>query len=309
MINSFHPPRWGRRLVQKARRLTQKLWGPTQEVWILAQRAWRLVRSPFLPASLKSRAVRTQILLSVRRFLNAGDGKVQARVLDFEVTAHSLQLLSYLFQEIFVDGDYFFVSRKADPFIIDCGSNIGMSILFFKTLYPNAKIIGFEPEESTYALLRKNIGSNGLKGVRVYQVALGMEDTTTSFFVDPEQPGSLLMSTNKARLPKKEILVRQRKLSAFIDREVDCLKLDVEGAEDAVLQDLVSTGIITRIDQMLVEYHHHIDKNKDAFGAFLGQLEKSGFGYQISTSYPIRERASGDPIFQDVQVYAYRKSL
>jgi FkbM family methyltransferase len=292
-------------------------------IWRLLEREWRLLRSPFIPASLKSRAVRTDVLLRAqlraqrhrRLYTNSGNGRVKARILDFEVTTFSLPTLAFLFEELFVNADYFFVPKKSAPFILDCGSNIGMSILFFKTLYPKAKIIGFEPEEATYALLEKNIASNSLQGVQVHQVALGMEDATVSFFVDPEQQGSVLMSTNRARLlstgcpspAKKEILVRQTKLSTFVDREVDLLKLDVEGAEDAVLQDLVSTGTIAKIDQMLVEYHHHIDKDKDAFSSFLGQLEKSGFGYQISTSYPISERASRGHVFQDVSVYAYRK--
>jgi FkbM family methyltransferase len=277
-----------------------------QKAWRLAQRIWRLLRSPFLPASLKRSAVRTQVLLSARRYGKTADGTFQARILDFEVIAHSRPILAALFEQIFVNGDYFFVSKKAGPFILDCGSNIGMSIVFFKALYPKAKIIGFEPEDSTYALLEKNIASNGFKEVQLHQVALGMEDATTSFFVDPETPGSLAMSTIRSRLLKKEIVVRQRKLSTYIDREVDLLKLDVEGAELAVLQDLVSTGTITRINQMIVEYHANIHKNQEAFSSFLGQLEKSGFGYQISTSYPNSERASWDPIFQDVLVYAYR---
>jgi hypothetical protein len=70
----------------------------------------------------------------------------------------------------------------------------------------------------------------------------------------------------------------------------------------------VSSGTINRIDQMVVEYHHHIDKNKDAFSTFLGQLEQSGFGYQISSSYPISARVSREQAFQDIRVYAYRKS-
>jgi FkbM family methyltransferase len=279
-----------------------------QKAWRLAQRIWRLLRSPFLPASLKRSAVRTQVLLSARRYGKTADGTFQARILDFEVIAHSRPILAALFEQIFVNGAYFFVSKKAGPFILDCGSNIGMSIVFFKALYPKAKIIGFEPEESTYALLEKNIASNDFKEVQLHQVALGMEDATISFFVDPETPGSLAMSTIRSRLLKKEIVVRQRKLSTYIDREVDLLKLDVEGAELAVLQDLVSTGTITRINQMIVEYHHNIHKNQEAFSSFLGQLEKSGFGYQISTSYPNSERASWDPIFHDLLVYAYRKS-
>ncbi len=270
-----------------------------------------LLRSP-LPSSLKSKVLRTDIPLAIRRLRNAKGGVVRARIFDFQVTAYSLSTLMFLHKEIFIDADYFFKSRRADPFILDCGSNIGMSIVFFKALYPEAKIIGFEPEEHTFALLQKNISSNGLNKVQVHRAALGMEDSTVDFFVDPEAPDSLLMSTNRARLLKKKTSVQQVKLSAFIDREVDFLKLDVEGAEDAVLQDLVSSGAISKIDQMVVEYHHHIDKNKDAFSTFLGQLEKSGFGYQISTSDQIsakviNARVSRGHTFQDVLVYAYRK--
>jgi FkbM family methyltransferase len=272
--------------------------------------------------------LRTGILLTARRLRNTvrstGDGIVQTRILDFEVTAPSLRELSFLFDEIFVNLDYFFTSRRTDPFIIDCGSNIGISILFFKALYPEARIVGFEPEEFACTLLEKNITSNGLSGVQVHQAALGTKESTVDFFVDPENPGSLLMSSVRDSLPKnrnlrqtrpplntvpmKKILVRQVKLSAFIDREVDFLKLDVEGAEDAVLQDLVASGTISKIDQMVVEYHHHIEKNKDAFSAFLSQLETSGFGYQISSSYPISARVSRRQAYQDVQVYAYRKN-
>jgi FkbM family methyltransferase len=240
------------------------------------------------------------------------------------VTAPSLRELTFLFDEIFVKLDYFFASRRADPFILDCGSNIGISILFFKALYPEARIVGFEPEEYTCTLLEKNVASNGLSGVQVHQAALGMEGSTVDFFVDPESPGSLLMSSVRESLPKSRnlrqtrlplqivpmniFLLRQVKLSAFIDREVDLLKLDVEGAEDSVLQDLVASGTISKIDQMIVEYHHHIDKSKDAFSAFLSQLERSGFGYQISGSYPISARVSRRQAYQDVQVYAYRKN-
>jgi hypothetical protein len=106
---------------------------------------------------------------------------------------------------------------------------------------------------------------------------------------------------------KAKTLVQQVKLSRFIDREVDFLKLDVEGAEDAVLDDLVSSGAINNIDQVVVEYHHHIDKEKDAFSIFLAQLEESGFGYQISGHYDLSERASPGGFFQCLHVYAYRK--
>jgi FkbM family methyltransferase len=242
------------------------------------------------------------------------DSFVRARIFDFEVTApgprteRSLGWLKYMHGETFYYGAYFFMARRANPFILDCGSNIGISILFFKALYPGARILGFEPHELSYGLLQKNVSSNALSEVQVHRAALGSEDSTVDFYWDPGDPGSGRMSTIRERgSGKAKTQVQQVRLSRFIDREVDFLKLDVEGAEDAVLEDLVSSGAISKIDQMVVEYHHHIDKEKDAFSIFLAQLEESGFGYQISGYYDISERASPGGFVQDVHVYAYRK--
>ena len=43
--------------------------------------------------------------------------------------------LRWLFGEIFMDASYFFHTDNDRPLIFDCGSNIGMSVLFFKKLY------------------------------------------------------------------------------------------------------------------------------------------------------------------------------
>ncbi len=269
----------------------------------------RLLRSP-LPTPLKSKILKTELVLGALRLRNTSDSTVRARVLDFEVRAYSLPDLAMLHREIFTNAEYFFLSERPDPFILDCGSNIGMSILFFKALYPEARIIGFEPAEHTYGLLKQNISSNDLKGVEVHRAALGMEDSTVDFFVYPENQNSFLASTIRDRMPHKRTSVQQVRLSRFIDREVDLLKLDVEGAEDAVLKELMSSGAISKIDQMIVEYHHHIDEKKDIFSSFLGGLEETGFGYQISTSFnsPNSARISRGRTFQDILVYAYRKS-
>lgn len=92
-------------------------------------------------------------------------------------------------------------------------------------------------------------------------------------------------------------------MSAYIEEEVDFLKLDVEGAEQDVVADLHRTAKLRLVAQIVCEYHHHIG-GEDRLGDFLGVLEQSGFGYELQA----RERPPfRRDRFQDVLIYAYRK--
>jgi len=53
------------------------------------------------------------------------------RLLNFNITFFTYYDLQHLFYEIFVREIYAFKAQTSTPFIIDCGSNIGMSILYF----------------------------------------------------------------------------------------------------------------------------------------------------------------------------------
>ena len=57
-------------------------------------------------------------------------------------------------------GQYEFQSDRDDPFIIDCGSEIGIVTFVFKVQYPNAKILCFEPDPIAFKFLEKNILEN-----------------------------------------------------------------------------------------------------------------------------------------------------
>src|SRR5688572_3562695 len=44
--------------------------------------------------------------------------------------------LLHTYKELFEDEIYRFTAAHSSPLIIDCGANIGLSILYFKQLYP-----------------------------------------------------------------------------------------------------------------------------------------------------------------------------
>ena len=256
-----------------------------------------------LPRSLKKRALLTQAMLDARRLIFPGQKEIECSVLGFRFAAYSLKTLAFLYGEIFTDPSYYFETSNSCPFIIDCGSNIGMSILFFKALYPGCKIIGFEPAADSFTLLRRNIEANKLNRVEVHPFAVGESAAKVTFFRE-DQPGSLMASTNQQRASKNQECVEQVRLSDYIDREVDFLKLDIEGAEGGVIADLQASGRIRNIAKMMIEYHHHIEENKDCFSIILNHLERAGFGYQLQARMKAK-KVHGR--FQDILVYAYRK--
>jgi FkbM family methyltransferase len=227
-----------------------------------------------------------------------------ARIAGYPVRYCTEKSLKFLFDEIFVRQEYFFSAETGRPFILDCGSNIGMSVLYFKLLYPQSEITAFEPDREAFACLERNVRENGFAGVKVHRLALSNREGELDFYYDPADPGSLRMSAVRERMPKQKQVVACTLLSKFIDREVDLLKLDVEGVEREVLEDLQQAGKLGFVRQMVLEYHHHIHTDLDEFSGILGILEGAGFGYQVESalSRPLRPHE-----FQDILVYAYQK--
>src|SRR5688572_8635835 len=50
------------------------------------------------------------------------------------------------YSEIFKRGIYRFETPSESPQIIDCGANIGLSVIYFKRLFPAARITAFEAD-------------------------------------------------------------------------------------------------------------------------------------------------------------------
>jgi hypothetical protein len=142
--------------------------------------------------------------------------------------------------------------------------------------------------------------------VEVHRAALGRENGVVPFYEDPADPATFRMSTRAGRLPGAIATAEQRRLSQFLDEDVDLLKLDVEGAEDEVLEELIETSVIARVDQLVAEYHHHLDPTRDLLDRFLGRLRSQGFDYHVSAVERISNRETRGPAFQDVLVHAYR---
>jgi FkbM family methyltransferase len=235
-----------------------------------------------------------------------GPSHQKASVLGYCVYFQNFDELIRLIDEIFGKKIYSFQSSKKSPLIIDCGANIGMSILAFKKSCPEARILAFEPDPNTCAILRKNIAGNALPDVEVVEAAVADARGDIRFYKTVEGKHSLLSSTSPANIPgAKEIRVRAERLADYITGEVDLLKMDVEGSEMKILEDLAAQKKLGWIREILLEYHHHLDPRKDELASFFRLLEADGFGYQVAAS---RLAPPAPGTFQDILIRAYRNS-
>jgi FkbM family methyltransferase len=230
-------------------------------------------------------------------------GPVSVRLGSLTLYGHNRGELSFLFDEIFVKQEYAVPIARNDPVILDCGANIGFATLYFKLRWPAARVISFEPNPSCFQLLQRNVEENGLGGVTLVQAACGKSTGAISFFVNPSF--SLRSSIDARRANgDQEIQSKLVRLSEHITGEVDLLKVDVEGSEWEIMEDLVTSGKLACIQRMVIEYHHRIGTTRAELSRFLRTLEDAGFTYDLVSHIPSAIRFTG--CFQDVMLYASR---
>ena len=146
------------------------------------------------------------------------------------------------------------VVRADAPVVLDVGAHVGQSNRLFRRLFPRATIWSFEPDPESYAALSDAIDPAQPGGT--VRVALADRDGTATFHRNPiGHTSSLLARSETSRdsidlararaegrptaLPVERIEVPVRRLDGWCAERgvtaVDLLKVDVQGAEVAVL--------------------------------------------------------------------------
>lgn len=195
--------------------------------------------------------------------------------------------LAFSFQDIFGKQIYAFHSKNPAPVILDAGAYIGLATLFFKTIYPAARVTSFEPDAQVYRLLQENMRANGCRDVTLVNAGLGKVEGTAEFYPDGADGGSIYQS-GRAVSPLPARLVR---LSAWINAEIDLLKMNIEGAEGDVMEEIA--GKLSLVRQVIIEYHA-FSWLPQTLGRILSLLDECNFRYWVTEppglqlSYPVQ---------------------
>lgn len=178
--------------------------------------------------------------------------------------------------EIFLDETYRFDTNKTSPLILDCGANIGLSVIYFKRLYPDAKIIAFEADKDITYTLESNLSNFRFKDVEIVSKAVWTENTTLLFKSDGAVGGQI---ANDAAGATK---VEATRLKDYLSSEVDFLKIDIEGVEYEILKDCAED--LSNVKNIFIEYHSFL-KNEQKLDEILLILKKAGFKYYIKEAW------------------------
>lgn len=150
-----------------------------------------------------------------------------------------------ILDEIFSKEEYKHSLPVSPEVIIDLGSNVGLSVIYFKLLYPKARIYSVEPDPITFRKLIKNVAQ--FDNIFCFNEAVADRTGQKEFYL---YPGSSMSSSFTPRISDQlAISVSCRSLDDFIEQEkifkADLIKFDIEGYEMAVFRNFKKIGTTT----------------------------------------------------------------
>ncbi|MDE3156911.1 MAG: FkbM family methyltransferase [Acidobacteriota bacterium] len=203
-------------------------------------------------------------------------------LMDYRLQYADLLTLCPQWHDLFVKQTLAFHVGRPDPRILDCGANVGLASLYFKRLYPRARMTAYEADPALSALMAANLAGNGAGDVEVVQAAVWTHDGTVTFRCEGADSGAIdgvASGVTGERVEVPAVRLRDR-----LSERIDVLKLDIEGAERAVLEDCAD--LIGRIPVLLLDLHE-FDPERRNTSAVLDLLGRAGLRYTVGELNPL----------------------
>ena len=216
--------------------------------------------------------------LKLYRHIKSGSrGPVTINKLKFPLFFRGIASDVFMFEQIFIEGQYDIEVPFIPKCILDLGANIGLASVLFANRFPDAKIFAVEPDTGNYETARKNLAPYAnvtlVKGA-VWHVSenINLIDSGHGEAAYMVKPG---IGKNMIRAYTIE------EIMGIINADsIDILKIDIEGAEKEIFE----TGSeawapVTKL--IIVETHDRYKKGSskavfNSIGSYDFSLELSG---------------------------------
>jgi FkbM family methyltransferase len=157
---------------------------------------------------------------------------------------------------------------KKKKLIVDCGSNIGCSSLFFNKIFLNSTLICIEPDKINFSLLKKNCDQ---KEFHKINSAIMSKNYTYKNIYQNDNRANFVVKTNKKKNKSVTINDVLKKIKDY-DYDYFLIKIDIEGSEN----DLFSKNydIIKKFKIIIIELHDWLHPGKNISKNFLKFMNK-----------------------------------
>lgn len=184
--------------------------------------------------------------------------------------------------EIFVANEYEWNPEpgKQDPRVIDLGGHIGMSVAYWKSIRPDAKVTVVEANPTTSQVLSRNVAENHLQDVNVVHAAASAKDGNVDLYMPKEgvdfRWGDFVGGRPVNPDNYDTVSVPTVKLSELIgDQPVDLLKIDIEGSECEVLKE--AKNKLGQVKEIVMEFHNDSNNPANSLRETVQLMRDAGF--------------------------------
>lgn len=170
----------------------------------------------------------------------------------------------YVIKEVFVSGDYNYQSPH-DFMVIDIGMNIGATSLFFQKIDRVKKIYAYELFEPTYQSALRNLEINKSSKIISHNFGLGganqkltlpySKSSKARMGVKGLPPKELFSDAELINVTIKDAAEEIGRIASLEPTLKKVCKMDCEGAETEILEQLFEQHVATLVDIFIIEWH------------------------------------------------------
>ena len=181
----------------------------------------------------------------------------------------------YIIKEIFGSKEY---GEEVSGVVFDIGANIGVF-----SVYASAqaeRVFAFEPEQSNFKQLLKNIELNDLKNIKTYKLAIGGHTGHINLSKGKFNKGASSTTYRVSDTTESvEICTFAEAVRKTDVKTIDFLKIDIEGGEYELLENIPKI-MFENIEYIILEYHHVKGRSHKDLVRLL-----EGVGYKVTVKY------------------------
>lgn len=209
------------------------------------------------------------------RVRHIGTSSVHPRCSDHKLVVRSETSDLMVFDQIFLEKEYRCIDKLREiRTIVDAGANVGYSSAYLLSRFQESRVVAIEPDPENFAVLKENLAPWGSRAT-LLNGALWSEPTTLNFrketMLQGEEWGRQVESSASGEVRAFDM---PHIMAAYDMDEIDLLKIDIEGAEEAVFS-APDISWLGRVKNIVIELH-----GQRCASIFLEAVESQG--YEIS---------------------------